>query len=188
LIDPEVGWTWPVAPPAAAAFVVAESVDGALTAAPLVGAGEVTVASVLGAALGAALGDIDDGALLFGVVSVTPGLGATVDGAAALGAAAFELVSAFAAVSAIAPADSVTVVPLVDFFDVSLGVVCCAAAGTDSAASRTAASAYRCAMVGLSCVMFGGLPPRTTDSLTLTAQTMHARRRNVMFSRENSGP
>jgi hypothetical protein len=145
---PDVGWTWPVAPAAAA-----DSVDGALTAAPLVGAGAVTVASVLGAALGAALGA--DGALLFGVVTVAPGLGATVDGAAVLGAAAFGFAFAFAAVSAIEPADSVTVVPLVDFFDVSLGVVCCAAAGTDSAASRTAASAYRCAMVGLSCVMLG---------------------------------
>jgi hypothetical protein len=116
---------------------------------PLVGAGVVTVAPVLGAALGA----MDDGALLFGVVTVAPGLGATADGAAALGCAAFS--GAFAAVSAIAPADSVTVVPLVDFFDVSDGVVCCAAAGTDSAASRTAASAYRCAMVELSCLMLG---------------------------------
>jgi hypothetical protein len=41
--------------------------------------------------------------------------------------------------SAIAPFEVLVVVPLVAFFEVSLGVVCCAAAGAASAAISTAA-------------------------------------------------
>jgi hypothetical protein len=119
---PDVGWTFPSA--AAAGFVApAVTPDGVFAALPLVGAGVITVGPGAGAA-------IDEGAASFGV-TVALGLGATVDGAAAFGLAAF------AAVSAIAPADSVTVV---FFFDVSLGDVCCAAAGRAIAASSMAAS------------------------------------------------
>jgi hypothetical protein len=123
---------------------------GAVVVTPVLGAGEVTVAPVLGvAALGAAAsGDAAFVVLLLGEVL----LGAIVLlGVVLLGV---ELVFP-AAVSAIAPFEVLVVVPVLDFFEVSLGVVCCAAAGIDSAVSRTAASAYRCAMVGLSCEMWG---------------------------------
>ncbi|HEU4720379.1 MAG TPA: hypothetical protein VFS59_03380 [Gemmatimonadaceae bacterium] len=108
---PDVGWTWPST---AAGFVApAVTPDGVLAAFPLVGAGVVTVAPVLGGVLGT----MEDGAVLFGVVTVAPGLGATVLGAAALGFAV-----AGGAGSAIAPGDVVVVTPA--FFDVSGCVVC----------------------------------------------------------------
>ena len=57
-----------------------------------------------------------------------------------------------AGVGSTAPGDVVVVMPVgFVFFEVSGRVVSCAAAGTDRAASSTAASAYRCVMVVLSC-------------------------------------
>jgi len=125
---------------------------GEVVEAPVLGAGVVTVAPVLGvAALGdAALGDAASGEVEF----VLPGevllgdvlLGAIVLllGVVVLPGVAFDFA---AAVSAIAPFEVLVVVPVLDFFDVSLGVVCCAAAGIDSDVSRTAASAYRYVMM-----------------------------------------
>jgi len=118
---------------------------GAVVVTPVLGAGEVTVAPVLGvAALGdAALGDAASGDVEF----VLPGevlLGEVLLGVIVLLGVAFDFA---AAVSAIAPFEVLVVVPVLDFFDVSLGVVCCAAAGIDSDVSRTAASAYRYVMM-----------------------------------------
>ena len=120
---------------------------GAVVVTPVLGAGEVTVAPVLGvAALGdAALGDVEfvlPGDVLLGDVL----LGAIVLllGVVVLLGVALDFA---AAVSAIAPFEVLVVVPVLDFFDVSLGVVCCAAAGIDSDVSRTAASAYRYVMM-----------------------------------------
>ena len=146
-----------------------------MLAAPLVGAGVVTDAPLLGDAA-ASLGAVVEAPVLgAGVVTVAPVLGVAALGEAALGEAAsgdafvllgevvlgaivllgvvllgevLGVVLVFPAeVSAIAPLEVLVVVPVLDFLDVSLGVVCCAAAGIDSAVSRTAASAYRCAMM-----------------------------------------
>jgi len=178
---------------------------GAVTDAPLLGEaaaslGAGVVTPVLGAALGAAalgaaasgdgevvvlvlgemllgevlrvvLGEVLLGAIVLLGVIVLPGVG---------------LVFA-AAVSAIAPFEVLVVVPVLDFFEVSLGVVCCAAAGIDSAVSRTAASAYRCAMVVSPARCLGVCRQCSTDSISITAQTMHTAQRNVNFSREKCG-
>ena len=119
----------------------AEASLGVVAAAPVLD-GVVTDAPVLGdEVLGdAALGDVLLGDVLLGALVVV--LGIVVLDPVLLGAACFA-----AAVSAIAPFEVLVVVPVLDFFEVSLGVVCCAAAGIDSAVSRTAASAYRCAMM-----------------------------------------
>jgi hypothetical protein len=113
---------------------------GVLLALPLVGAGVVVTVPVLGAA--------DDGVVEAGVLSVLPGVA---DGPFGFGAA-----DAGGAPGSTAPFDVVVVVPVLDFFEVSGCVVCCAAAGTDRAATNTAASAYRCDMVELSCIMVRG--------------------------------
>jgi hypothetical protein len=145
---------------------------GDVVEAPVLDEGVVTVAPVLGDVL---LGDVLLGALVvvLGIVVLDPVL---------LGAACFA-----AAVSAIAPFDVLVVVPLLDFLDVSLGVVCCAAAGSDSAVSRTAASAYRCAMMVSPARCLGVCRLFSTDSLLIPAQTMRKTRRNVNFSREVCG-
>jgi len=117
---------------------------GVLLALPLVGAGVVVTVPVLGAADD---GAADDGVVeAAGAVSVLPGVA---DGPFGFGAAD----AAGAPGSATAPLEVFVVLPLVDFFEVSGCVVCCAAAGTDRAATNTAASAYRCVMVGFSCMM-----------------------------------
>jgi len=141
LIEPDVGWTFPVSPEGAAETEAPEGA-GAVTDAPAFeGAGAVTDAP--------GLGDAGDGVIADGVVG-----------------AALVLSVAFAG-SAIAPGDVVVVVPLTPaffdvsgwgaltpaFFEVSGCVVCCAAAGIDIAASIKAASVYRCVMVRLSCIM-----------------------------------
>jgi hypothetical protein len=122
---------------------------GAVTDAPL-GAGAVTEAPALGVAGDGVI--VADGVVGAGDVTVAPGLVVTP-----------LVLSAGFAGSAILPFDVLVVVPLtpallavsaaVAFLDVSGCVVCCAAAGIDSAASSTAANVYRCVMVELSCFM-----------------------------------
>jgi hypothetical protein len=102
------------------------------------------------------------------------------------------VLSAGFAGSAILPFDVLVVVPLtpvllavsaaVAFLDVSGCVVCCAAAGIDSAASSTAANAYRCVMVQLSCIMMLWVRRlHSTDSTQSTAHTMRRCRKIVIF-------
>jgi len=116
--------------------------------APLDGATSVEVAGGVVACAAASAGGVVAGPALGCGVGETcaPLLGApvglTVDVAFVESAAFVE--------SEIAPFDVVVVGA---FFDVSLGVVCCAAAGRANAASITAASAYRCDIVELSCKM-----------------------------------
>jgi hypothetical protein len=160
--------------------------DGAVLA-PLVGAGAVTDAPVLGAlvlgalvVLGAALGGLIPALSRFG----DGVLGIVLGGVISVGVVVFGVgVVAFAAaVSAIAPFEVLVVTPVLDFFEVSLGVVCCAAAGIDNAASRTAASAYRYAMMISPARCLGVCRLFSTDSLPLTAQTMHMTHGIVNFS------
>jgi hypothetical protein len=154
---------------------------GAVTDAPL-GAGAVTDAPALGVAGDGVI--VAAGVVGAGDVTVAPGLVVTP-----------VVLSVGFAGSAMAPGDEVTVVPAffpvsagVAFFDVSGCVVCCAAAGTDSAAISTAANAYRCVMVELSCIMsLWVCRLHSTDSRHTTAHTMHQRLKIVMFSRENRG-
>ena len=181
--------------------------EGVVLAAPLVGAGAVTDAPLLAPLLGdaeASLGVVAAAPVLDGVVTDAPVLGDVLLGdvllgdmllgalvvvlgivvldPVLLGAACFA-----AAVSAIAPFEVLVVVPVLDFFEVSLGVVCCAAAGIDSAVSRTAASAYRCAMMVSPARCCGICRLFSTDSPSVTAQTMHMAQRNVNFSGEKCG-
>jgi hypothetical protein len=154
---------------------------GAVTDAPL-GAGAVTDAPALGVAGDGVI--VAAGVVGAGDVTVAPGLVVTP-----------VVLSVGFAGSAMAPGDEVMVVPAffpvsagVAFFDVSGCVVCCAAAGTDSAAISTAANAYRCVMVELSCIMsLWVCRLHSTDSTHSTAHTMRQRRKIVMFSRENRG-
>jgi hypothetical protein len=93
-----------------------------------------------------------------------------------------------AGVGSTAPGDVVVVMPVgFVFLEVSGFVVSCAAAGTDRAASSTAARAYRCVMVELSCMMLGVFRLRSTVGPHSTADTMLPRRRIVIFARENFG-
>ena len=182
--------------------------EGLVLAAPLVGAGAVTDAPALGDAAASLGAVVVTPVLGAGAVTVAPVLGVAafvegLGGVALLVGAAFVMdvfaaVSAIApfdvlvvlfaaAVSAIAPFEVLVVVPVLDFFEVSLGVVCCAAAGIDSAVSRTAASAYRCAMMVSPARCCGICRLFSTDSLSVTAQTMHTALRNVNFSGEKHG-
>lgn len=150
-----------------------------MTDAPL-GAGAVTDAPALGVAGDGVI--VADGVVVAGAVTEVPVLGVV-------------LSFGFAG-SAMLPFDEFVVVPLtpdlldvsaaVAFFDVSgCVVVCCAAAGTDSAASSTAANAYRCVMVRLSCIMMLWVRRlHSTDSPHSTAHTMRRCRKIVIFSRE----
>ena len=173
---------------------------GEVVAAPALGAGVVTVAPALGElALGeAALGEVVLGEAALGEAvsgaAVVVVLGEVVLGEVVLGAIVLlgvvllgEVLVFAAAVSAIAPLEVLVVVPVLDFLDVSLGVVCCAAAGIDSAVSRTAASAYRCAIMVSPARCLGVCRLFSTDSQPVTAQTMHMAQRNVNFSRERWG-
>jgi hypothetical protein len=130
---------------------------------------------------------VADGVVGAGAVTDAPGLVVT------------PVVASFGfAGSAMLPFDVLVVVPLtpalldvsaaVAFFDVSGCVVCCAAAGIDSAASSTAANAYRCVMVELSCIMMLRVRRlHSTDSMHSTAHTMRQRLKIVMFPGENCG-
>jgi hypothetical protein len=139
---------------------------GAVTEVPL-GAGAVTEAPALGVA--------GDGVI---VADGVAGAGAVTD---APGAVVLSL--GFAG-SAMLPFDVLVVVPLtpallavsagVAFFDVSGCVVCCAAAGSYSAASSTAANAYRCVMVELSCIMMCEGAPPAFDGQHADHRTYHA--------------
>jgi hypothetical protein len=138
--------------------------DGAVTDAPLLDASElgaVVEAPVLGVVLGVVvLGVVVLGVALGALLVLSPGglmpalsrlgdgvLGIVLGGVISVGVVVFGVFVFGAAVSAIAPFDVLVVTPVLDFFDVSVGVVCCAAAGIDRAVSRTAASAYRYAMM-----------------------------------------
>jgi hypothetical protein len=164
------------------------------------GAGAVTDAPALGA------GAVTDVPLGAGAVTDAPALGVAGDGVivadGVAGAGAVTEVPALGVVlslgfagSAMLPFDVLVVVPAllavsaaVAFFDVSGCVVCCAAAGIDSAASSTAANVYRCVMVRLSYIMMLWVRRlHSTDSTRCTAHTMRQRRKIVIFSRENCG-
>jgi hypothetical protein len=186
---PDVGWTWPVAPDDADAPMPLDAFapDGAALDASL-GAGAVTDAP-----LGA--GAVTDAPLGAGAVTDAPAFGVAGDGvivAGVVGAGAVTeapVPSLGFAGSAMSPGDVVTVVPAfrpvsagVAFFVVSGCVVCCAAAGIDSAASSTAANAYRCVMVQLSCIMMLWVRRlHSTDSTQSTAHTMRRCRKIVIF-------
>jgi hypothetical protein len=139
---------------------------GAVTELPL-GAGAVTEAPALGVAGDGVI--VADGVVGAGAVTDAPG---------------FVVLWLGFAGSAMLPFDLHVVVPLtpamlavsagVAFFDVSGCVVCCAAAGSDSAASRTAANAYRCVMVELSCIMMCEGAPPAFDGQHAVHRTYHA--------------
>jgi hypothetical protein len=144
--------------------------------------GAVVVTPVLGEVLGVALGGLIPALSRFGEGV----LGIVLGGVISVGVVVFGVVVlGFAAVSAIAPPEVVVVTPVLDFFEVSLGVVCCAAAGIDSAASRTAASAYRYAMMLSPARCLGVCRLFSTDSHPVTAQTMHTALRMENFTEKD---
>jgi hypothetical protein len=158
-------------------------------------------AGALDASLGA--GAVTDAPLGAGAVTEAPAFGVAgdgvivADGVVVAGVVTAALSAGFAG-SAMLPFDVLVVVPLtpalapvsagVAFFDVSGCVVCCAAAGIESAASSTAANAYRCVIVRLSCIMMLWVRRlHSTDSTRSTAHTMRQRRKIVIFPREKCG-